>query len=74
MNYLGPSTTFTLYAVVCIVGWFVIYRIYPETAGLELEDISQLLKDGWNVELSIQGFRERRRRAEAEAVHQDSVA
>ncbi|CZT21009.1 related to MFS myo-inositol transporter [Ramularia collo-cygni] len=66
MNYLGPSTTFTLYALVCVVGWIVIYKIYPETAGLELEGISQLLKDGWSVTESIEGFHERRKRVELE--------
>lgn len=63
MNFLGPSTTFALYAAVCVVGWWLILRIYPETAGLELEDISELLKDGWNVAESVKGFRERRKAA-----------
>lgn len=64
MNLLGPSTTFALYAVVCVIGWFLIWQIYPETAGLELEGISELLKDGWNVAQSVEGFRERRRAVE----------
>lgn len=61
MSLLGPSTTFALYAAVCIAGWFWTWRFYPETAGLELEDISELLKDDWNVAHSVDGFRERRR-------------
>lgn len=74
MNYLGPSTTFALYAVVCIVGWFMIWKIYPETAGLELEGISQLLKDGWSVAESIEGFRERRKKLELDPTDEESAA
>ncbi|KAK4496804.1 hypothetical protein PRZ48_012788 [Zasmidium cellare] len=61
MNFLTPSITFMCYAVVCVVGWVAIWRIYPETAGLELEDIGELLKDGYGVQKSVEGFRERQR-------------
>lgn len=71
MNFLGPSTTFMLYAIVCIIGWFMIWRIYPETAGIELEGIGELLKDGWNVAQSIEGFRERQKRLNDEVVDRD---
>lgn len=62
MNLLGPSTTFAIYAIVCVVGWYLIWKIYPETAGLELEGIGELLKDGWSVAESIEGFRERQQK------------
>lgn len=61
MELLGASVTFLLYAVVCAVGWACIWRIYPETAGLELEGIGELLKDGWGVKQSVQGFQARRK-------------
>jgi SP family myo-inositol transporter-like MFS transporter 13 len=60
MRFLGPSLTFLIYALVCVVGWFLIFQIYPETAGLEIEDINLLLRDGWNVQNSIKDFRRRR--------------
>ena len=60
MEFLGPFWTFMLYAVVCVVGWVGVWCIYPETAGLELEGIGELLKDGWGVRKSVQAFRERR--------------
>ncbi|KAI5360194.1 putative major facilitator, sugar transporter, major facilitator superfamily [Septoria linicola] len=60
MNMLGASTTFVLYAIICLIGWLAIWRIYPETAGLELEGISKLLRNGWGVDESVHGFRERR--------------
>lgn len=59
MNFFGPSTTFTLYGAICVCGWFLIWRIYPETAGLELEAIGDLLKEGFGVRESVRDFEER---------------
>ncbi|KAF2801169.1 putative MFS myo-inositol transporter [Melanomma pulvis-pyrius CBS 109.77] len=59
METLTPVGTFALYALVCCGAWLSIWRIYPETAGLSLEDVGGLLRDGWGVEKSV---RERRRR------------
>jgi len=67
MELLGASFTFLIYAIICIVGWFCIWRIYPETAGLELEGIGELLKDGWGVRESVAAF-ERRKKAAAEII------
>jgi SP family myo-inositol transporter-like MFS transporter 13 len=49
LEWAGPSWTFVLYAMVCLVGWFAIWLIYPETKGLSLEETGELLKDGWGV-------------------------
>lgn len=61
MEFLGASATFLLYALVCVVGWCCIWRIYPETAGLELEGIGELLREGWGVRESVAGFEARRK-------------
>ncbi|TKX18634.1 Myo-inositol transporter-like protein 6 [Elsinoe australis] len=53
MEALGSGTTFAVYAVICFLGWFLVYNFYPETAGLELEDVGQLLADGWGVKSSM---------------------
>jgi SP family myo-inositol transporter-like MFS transporter 13 len=53
MEFLTPQWTFVCYAVICAVGWVVIWFIYPETMGLGLEDVGELLKNGWGVEESI---------------------
>lgn len=60
MEFLGPTATFALYAVVCMAAWGSVCRIYPETAGLGLEDVGGLLSRGWGVKESERGFRERR--------------
>jgi MFS transporter, SP family, solute carrier family 2 (myo-inositol transporter), member 13 len=49
MDTLKPTWTFVLYAVVCAVGWFAVWLIYPETSGLTLEQSTSLLEDGWGV-------------------------
>lgn len=49
MDALSPSWTFVLYAGICAVGYVLIWRIYPETAGLSLEEATALLENGWGV-------------------------
>ncbi|QYT04221.1 MFS domain-containing protein [Trichoderma simmonsii] len=49
MDALSPSWTFVLYAAVCAVGYGLVWRIYPETAGLSLEEATALLDNGWGV-------------------------
>lgn len=49
MEVLTPPWTFALYAGVCVVGEVLIWRIYPETAGLSLEEATALLENGWGV-------------------------
>lgn len=50
MDALTPSWTFVLYAAVCAAGYGMIWRFYPETAGLSLEEAAMLLEDdNWGV-------------------------
>lgn len=49
MDALSPSWTFVLYAAICVVGYVLIWRIYPETAGLTLEEATTLLENDWGV-------------------------
>lgn len=52
MQLLTPAWTFVIYAIVCVVGWVLIWRIYPETKGLSLEETGALLTNGWGVKES----------------------
>lgn len=54
MDLLTPKWTFVTYAAICAAGWVVIYHIYPETMGLGLEEVGELLKNGWGVEESME--------------------
>jgi MFS transporter, SP family, solute carrier family 2 (myo-inositol transporter), member 13 len=49
MDALSPSWTFVLYAAICAGGYGLVWRIYPETAGLSLEEATGLLENGWGV-------------------------
>ncbi|KAL2193471.1 general substrate transporter [Corynascus similis CBS 632.67] len=50
MDALTPSWTFVLYAIVCAIGLGLIWKFYPETAGLSLEEAASLLEDdSWGV-------------------------
>ncbi|ETN36423.1 uncharacterized protein HMPREF1541_08700 [Cyphellophora europaea CBS 101466] len=52
MQFLTPGWTFVCYAVVCIAGWVIVKMIYPETMGLGLEEVGELLSEGWGVDKS----------------------
>ncbi len=54
MERLTPTWTFVCYAVICALGWLAIWMIYPETMGLDLEDVGALLEDGWGVNESLE--------------------
>ncbi|KAJ4357974.1 uncharacterized protein N0V89_002551 [Didymosphaeria variabile] len=41
MQFFTPMGTFALYALVCVGAWVSVKRIYPETAGLGLEDVGR---------------------------------
>ncbi|KAI0193680.1 general substrate transporter [Xylaria flabelliformis] len=49
MDTLTASWTFVLYGIVCVAGWIAVWWIYPETAGLSLEEATGLLEHGWGV-------------------------
>ena len=61
MNMLTPFWTFATYAGVCAVGWVAVWAIYPETMGLDLEDVGELLRNGWGVKKSLKRVEERKR-------------
>ena len=58
MEFLTPGWTFVCYAIVCVLGWVGVWFIYPETTGLELEEVGELLSRGWGVEESLMRLRE----------------
>lgn len=62
MELLGAPVTFAVYAGVCVVGWSGVWGFYPETAGLELEGIGEVLRTGWGVRRSVEMFETRKRK------------
>ena len=43
MEAFTPAVTMALYALVCAAAWIAVWRIYPETKGMGLEEVRQLL-------------------------------
>ncbi|KAH0294085.1 myo-inositol transporter Itr1 [Aureobasidium namibiae CBS 147.97] len=52
IHTLGPSATFLVYVFVCLMGYIWVWRYFPETMNLELEQVKQLLENGWGVKAS----------------------
>ncbi|XWS65905.1 hypothetical protein CRYUN_Cryun05aG0153700 [Craigia yunnanensis] len=48
---LGSAGTFSLFAGFCIIGFIFIYCLVPETKGLQIEEIEQMLKTGYQPRL-----------------------
>jgi len=46
IQFMGPSYTFWLYSFLCILGWFFVYFIVPETKACSLEHIEKNLHQG----------------------------
>ncbi|KAH0843270.1 Myo-inositol transporter 1 [Fonsecaea pedrosoi] len=61
MDMLGAQWTFVTYAAICALGWVVVWWIYPETMGLRLEEVGELLKHGWGVHESLERLESSRR-------------
>ncbi|UPX16778.1 uncharacterized protein EKO05_0007164 [Ascochyta rabiei] len=57
MEFTSPTAVFALYALVCVGVWIGVWRIYPETAGLGLEDVGGLLGEGFGVKESVRRFK-----------------
>jgi SP family sugar porter-like MFS transporter len=43
VEVLSASVTFWIYAVVCVIGFAVIYKTLPETKGISLEKLERML-------------------------------
>ena len=44
LNQLGPSQTFFLYAMMCVLGFVFCYYKVPETSGVTLEQIEENIR------------------------------
>ncbi|KAI0342397.1 general substrate transporter [Trametopsis cervina] len=70
MDRITPSGAFGFYAGLCLLGWIFCLFCFPETAGLSLEEVQMVFKDGFGVRTSGRLRREKqevmRRREEKE--------
>ncbi|ODV91341.1 hypothetical protein CANCADRAFT_26166 [Tortispora caseinolytica NRRL Y-17796] len=61
LRNITPTGTFAFFAALCAVSEVLVYFIYPETAGLPLEEIHELLSDGFHIKEANKRQRERKR-------------
>lgn len=57
---ITPMGTYGFYAGMCFLGELLVFLLYPETAGLNLEEIQGLLHGGFRVSDSLKLSRQRK--------------
>ena len=49
MDRITPSGAFGFYAGLCLLGWLFVLFCFPETAGLSLEEVQMVFRDGFGI-------------------------
>lgn len=60
LNNITPTGTFAFYAGICALGEVLAIFFYPETAGLNLEEVHTLLEGGYRVKESVRLSKQKR--------------
>lgn len=63
LQNITPSGTFAFFAAITAVSLVFIYFCYPELSGLELEEVQEVLKDGFGIKKSKQLAKHRKKQA-----------
>lgn len=54
MDSISPSSTFLMFSFNSLLSFVFVYFLYPELSGLQLEQVQELLNEGFNVSKSIE--------------------
>lgn len=60
MDRITPAGAFGFYAGLCFLGWLFDVFCFPETAGLGLEEVQGIFKDGFGIKESERLRREKK--------------
>lgn len=63
LERITPTGTFSFFAGLCVVSFFFVFFLLPDTAGLELEETTNFLANGFNVKQSIEMSKIRKRKS-----------
>jgi len=55
-----PAGAFGFYAGLCLLGWLFCLFCFPETAGLSLEEVQSIFKNGFGIKASAQMRKQKR--------------
>ncbi|CUM62691.1 uncharacterized protein PRCAT00000247001 [Priceomyces carsonii] len=61
LENITPTGTFSLFAGLCFVSFLFVYFLLPEVAGLELEETTNFLSEGFNVKAASKLSKERKK-------------
>ena len=60
MDRITPAGAFGFYAGLCLLGWLFCVFAFPETAGLSLEEVAMIFRDGFGIRESERLRKEKR--------------
>lgn len=49
MDKITPAGAFGFYAGLCLIGWIFVMFCFPETAGLSLEEVKMVFRNGFGI-------------------------
>jgi len=49
---ITPAGAFGFYAGLCFLGWLFVLGCFPETAGLSLEEVKMVFRNGFGIKES----------------------
>jgi SP family myo-inositol transporter-like MFS transporter 13 len=52
MDKITPAGAFGFYAGLCLLGWIFVLGCFPETAGLSLEEVKMVFRNGFGIKES----------------------
>lgn len=52
MDRITPAGAFGFYAGLCFLGWVFVLLCFPETAGLSLEEVRLVFRNGFGIKES----------------------
>ncbi|PFH48327.1 hypothetical protein AMATHDRAFT_65749 [Amanita thiersii Skay4041] len=52
MDRITPAGAFGFYAGLCFLGWLFVLACFPETAGLSLEEVKMIFRNGFGIKES----------------------